>query len=167
VRMLVVEDDPLIWEFVLEALRNRGYDVVPRKQRRGGMTWCKRRVPGVLVTVRFSGGNIRLPNRPRRNPLRRRREPGDQSCPRAVFRLAHFRRGTACPNAPPDKPRGNAIERKAEPFCPCLRRVGGPSPLPYQRTRSRQFPRRRCRTLIMSGVVPASARRSRQNKPGL
>ena len=56
-RILVVEDDPLIREFVVEALREEGYEVIHAANGEQALAWCKRRVADVLVT------DIRLPGR--------------------------------------------------------------------------------------------------------
>ena len=57
VRVLVVEDDPLIREFVVEALREAGYHVVHASTGEEAMDWCKRRFADVLVT------DIQLPGK--------------------------------------------------------------------------------------------------------
>ncbi|MGY3356403.1 DNA-binding response OmpR family regulator [Bradyrhizobium sp. GM0.4] len=54
-RILVVEDDPLIREFVVEALREAGYEVIHASNGEDALAWCGRRVADVLVT------DIRLP----------------------------------------------------------------------------------------------------------
>lgn len=52
-RILVVEDDSLIREFVVEALREQGFEVIHEEE---ALEWCKRQVADVLVTdVRLSG----------------------------------------------------------------------------------------------------------------
>ena len=56
-RILVVEDDPLIREFVVEALREEGYEVIHAANGEQALAWCKRRVADVLVT------DIKLPGR--------------------------------------------------------------------------------------------------------
>jgi DNA-binding NtrC family response regulator len=43
VRILVVEDDPLIREIVVEALREEGYDVIHASNGEEAMAWCWRR----------------------------------------------------------------------------------------------------------------------------
>jgi DNA-binding NtrC family response regulator len=53
--VLLVEDDPLIREFVVEALRDAGYHVIQASTAEEALAWCKRRVADVLVT------GIRLP----------------------------------------------------------------------------------------------------------
>jgi DNA-binding response OmpR family regulator len=55
VSILLVEDDPLIREFVVEALREAGYHVIHASTGEEALAWCKRRVPNVLVT------DVRLP----------------------------------------------------------------------------------------------------------
>ena len=54
-RILVVEDDPLIREFVVETLREEGYDVVHASNGEEALAWCKRQAADVLIT------DIRLP----------------------------------------------------------------------------------------------------------
>ncbi|MCK1331391.1 response regulator [Bradyrhizobium sp. CW9] len=54
-RILVVEDDPLIREFVVEALREEGYEVIHAANGEDALAWCGRRVADVLVT------DVRLP----------------------------------------------------------------------------------------------------------
>jgi len=56
VRILVVEDDSLIREFVVEALREQGFEVIHASDGEEALEWCKRQVADVLVTdVRLSG----------------------------------------------------------------------------------------------------------------
>ena len=56
-RILVVEDDALIREFVVEALREEGYDVIHAANGEEALAWCGRQVADVLVTdVRLPGG---------------------------------------------------------------------------------------------------------------
>jgi CheY-like chemotaxis protein len=50
VRILVVEDDALIREFVVEALREEGYEVIHAANGEEALTWCGRRVADVLIT---------------------------------------------------------------------------------------------------------------------
>jgi len=57
VRILVVEDDPLIREFVVEALREEGYQVIHAANGEDALAWCGRQVADVLVT------DVRLPGR--------------------------------------------------------------------------------------------------------
>ena len=55
-RILVVEDDSLIREFVVEALREQGFEVIHASDGEEALEWCKRQVADVLVTdVRLSG----------------------------------------------------------------------------------------------------------------
>ncbi|WP_094184077.1 response regulator transcription factor [Bradyrhizobium japonicum] len=56
-RILVVEDDPLIREFVVEALREEGYQVIHAANGEDALAWCGRQVADVLVT------DVRLPGR--------------------------------------------------------------------------------------------------------
>nr|WP_283842096.1 response regulator [Bradyrhizobium sp. KB893862 SZCCT0404] len=57
VRILVVEDDALIREFVVEALREERYDVIHAANGEEALAWCGRRVADVLTTdVRLPGG---------------------------------------------------------------------------------------------------------------
>ena len=55
VSVLLVEDDPLIREFVVEALREAGYHVIHASTGEEALEWCKRRAADVLVT------DVRLP----------------------------------------------------------------------------------------------------------
>jgi DNA-binding response OmpR family regulator len=54
-RVLVVEDDLLVREIVVEALRDAGFDVIQASDGEEALTWCSQRVADVLVT------DIRLP----------------------------------------------------------------------------------------------------------
>ncbi|HWF09641.1 MAG TPA: response regulator, partial [Bryobacteraceae bacterium] len=56
-RVLLVEDDPLIREIVVEALRDAGFDVIQAADGEEALTWCRQRVADVLVT------DIRLPGK--------------------------------------------------------------------------------------------------------
>jgi DNA-binding response OmpR family regulator len=57
VRILVVEDDALIREFVVEALREEGFDVIHASDGEEALRWCERRVADVLVTdLKLPGG---------------------------------------------------------------------------------------------------------------
>jgi CheY-like chemotaxis protein len=57
VRILVVEDDALIREFVVEALREEGYDVIHAANGTEALAWCERQVADVLITdVKLPGG---------------------------------------------------------------------------------------------------------------
>ncbi|QQO16858.1 response regulator [Bradyrhizobium diazoefficiens] len=53
--VLLVEDDPLIREFVVEALREAGYHVIHASTGEEALAWCKRHAADVL------GTDIRLP----------------------------------------------------------------------------------------------------------
>lgn len=53
--VLFVEDDPLIREFVVEALRDAGYHVIHASTGEEALAWCQRHAADVLVT------DIRLP----------------------------------------------------------------------------------------------------------
>ena len=57
-RILVVEDDPLIREFVAEALREAGFDVVHAAHGEEALEWCRRRFADVLVTDVRLPGNV-------------------------------------------------------------------------------------------------------------
>jgi CheY-like chemotaxis protein len=57
VSVLLVEDDPLIREFVVEALREAGYHVIHASTGEEALALCKRHVADVLVT------DIRLPGK--------------------------------------------------------------------------------------------------------
>ena len=50
VRILVVEDDPLIREFTVEALREEGYDVIHASTGEEALAWCMRQAADVFVT---------------------------------------------------------------------------------------------------------------------
>lgn len=55
--VLLVEDDPLIREFVVEALRDAGYHVIHASTGEEALAWCKRHAADVLVTdIRLPGG---------------------------------------------------------------------------------------------------------------
>jgi DNA-binding response OmpR family regulator len=41
-RILVVEDDPLVREFVVEALCDEGYDVIDAANGEEALAWCRR-----------------------------------------------------------------------------------------------------------------------------
>jgi DNA-binding response OmpR family regulator len=58
VSVLLVEDDPLIREFVVEALRDAGYHVIHASTVEEALDWCKRHVVDVLVTDVRLPGNI-------------------------------------------------------------------------------------------------------------
>ena len=56
-RILVVEDDVLIREFVVEVLREEGFDVIHASNGEEALQWCKRKAADVLVTdVKLPGG---------------------------------------------------------------------------------------------------------------
>jgi DNA-binding response OmpR family regulator len=57
VRILLVEDDPLISELVGESLRDHGYEVIHASDGEEALAWCRRRVADVLIT------DIRLPGK--------------------------------------------------------------------------------------------------------
>jgi DNA-binding response OmpR family regulator len=50
VRILLVEDDPLIREFVVEALREEGFRVVHAANGEDALAWYGRRVVDLLIT---------------------------------------------------------------------------------------------------------------------
>jgi DNA-binding response OmpR family regulator len=54
----VVEDDPLIREFVVEALREEGYEVIHAANGEDALAWCGRRVADVLITDIKLPGNV-------------------------------------------------------------------------------------------------------------
>ena len=54
-RILFVEDDPLIREFTAEALRDEGYEVIQASNGDEALEWCKQQIADLLVT------DIRLP----------------------------------------------------------------------------------------------------------
>lgn len=56
-RILVVEDEPLVREFVVEALREEGHHVIHAADGEEALAWCKRKVEEVLIT------DIRLPGK--------------------------------------------------------------------------------------------------------
>ncbi|WP_349630658.1 MULTISPECIES: response regulator [Bradyrhizobium] len=58
VRILLVEDDPLIREFVVDALREAGFHVVHASTGEEAMAWCTRQFADVLVTDIRLPGNI-------------------------------------------------------------------------------------------------------------
>ncbi len=55
VSVLLIEDDPLIRELIVEALREAGYHVIHVSTGEEALAWCKRHVADVLVT------DVRLP----------------------------------------------------------------------------------------------------------
>jgi CheY-like chemotaxis protein len=54
-RILFVEDDPLIREFTAEVLRGEGHDVIQASNGNEALEWCKQQIADLLVT------DIRLP----------------------------------------------------------------------------------------------------------
>lgn len=56
-RVLIVEDDPLIREFTVDALREEGFEVFQASDGEEALAWCKQRIADVLVT------DIRLPGK--------------------------------------------------------------------------------------------------------
>ena len=56
-RVLLVEDDPLIREFIVEALREEGYEVIHAADGDQAMAWCGRQAADVLVT------DVKLPGK--------------------------------------------------------------------------------------------------------
>lgn len=50
VRILLVEDDPLIREFVVEALREEGFHVLHAANGEEALAWCGRQVVDLLIT---------------------------------------------------------------------------------------------------------------------
>ena len=56
-RILVVEDDPRIREFVVEALREEGFDVIHAADGEQALAWCGRQAADVLVT------DVKLPGK--------------------------------------------------------------------------------------------------------
>ena len=57
-RILIVEDDPLIREFVVEALREEGFDVIHAANGEEALAWCGRRVADVLITDIMLAGSV-------------------------------------------------------------------------------------------------------------
>lgn len=57
-RILLVEHDPLIREFVVEALREAGYQVVHASTGEEALDWCRRQFADVLVTDVVLPGKI-------------------------------------------------------------------------------------------------------------
>jgi DNA-binding NtrC family response regulator len=56
-RILVVEDDPLVRELLVEALREHGYEVIHAANGEQALAWCTRHIADVLVTdIRLPGG---------------------------------------------------------------------------------------------------------------
>jgi CheY-like chemotaxis protein len=53
----VVEDDPLVRELVVEALREEGYEIIHAANGEQALAWCKRYIADVLVAdIRLPGG---------------------------------------------------------------------------------------------------------------
>lgn len=57
-RILVVEDDALIREFVVEALREEGYVVIHAANGEEALAWCGRQAADVLITAVKLPGDI-------------------------------------------------------------------------------------------------------------
>ena len=57
-RILVVEDDPFIREFMVEALREEGFDVIHAANGEEALAWCGRRVADVLITDIMLSGSV-------------------------------------------------------------------------------------------------------------
>lgn len=57
-RILVVEDDPLIREFVVEALREEGFYVIHAATGEEAMIWCGQRAADVLITDIMLPGKV-------------------------------------------------------------------------------------------------------------
>lgn len=56
-RILMVEDDPLVRELVVDALREEGYEVFHASNGEQALALCKRQIADVLVTdIRLPGG---------------------------------------------------------------------------------------------------------------
>ncbi|QOZ32835.1 response regulator [Bradyrhizobium sp. CCBAU 53421] len=54
--ILVVEDDPLVREFVVETLREESYHVIPAADGEEALKWCRQRIANLLITdVKLSG----------------------------------------------------------------------------------------------------------------
>ncbi|WP_245313787.1 response regulator [Bradyrhizobium elkanii] len=49
--VLLIEDDPLIRELIVKALREAGYHVIHVSTGEEALAWCKRHVADVLVTM--------------------------------------------------------------------------------------------------------------------
>ncbi|WFU57727.1 response regulator [Bradyrhizobium pachyrhizi] len=56
-RILVVEDDPLIRELVVDVLRAEGHNVIQAADGEEALVWCSRKIADVLIT------DIRLPGK--------------------------------------------------------------------------------------------------------
>ncbi|MGO4513527.1 response regulator transcription factor [Bradyrhizobium sp. 2TAF36] len=85
--VLLVEDDPLIREFVVEALREAGYHVIYASTGEEALAWCKRHAADVLVT------DVRLPGQVDRWQIAERCREQDPDCrsstPRASLPPLH------------------------------------------------------------------------------
>jgi CheY-like chemotaxis protein len=57
VRILFVEDDPVVRELVVEALREEGHYVIHASNGEEALAWCRRQVADVLVT------DVKLPGK--------------------------------------------------------------------------------------------------------
>ena len=57
-RILLVEDDPLIRELVVEALREEGFHVLHAANGEEALAWCGRRVVDLLITDVKLPGNV-------------------------------------------------------------------------------------------------------------
>lgn len=56
-RVLVVEDDLLVRELAVEALREEGYEVIHAANGEQALAWCKGQIVDVLITdIRLPGG---------------------------------------------------------------------------------------------------------------
>ncbi|MDX3967640.1 MAG: response regulator [Bradyrhizobium sp.] len=57
-RILVVEDDPLVRELAVEALREEGNEVIHAANGEQALALCKRQIADALVTdIRLPGGD--------------------------------------------------------------------------------------------------------------
>jgi len=63
VRILIVEDDPLIREFVVEALREEGYEVIHAANGEEALAWCGKRVAGLPSDFPRAGKSTSVPLR--------------------------------------------------------------------------------------------------------
>jgi CheY-like chemotaxis protein len=64
VQILFVEDDPLIREFVVEALHDEGFHVIQAGDGEEALAWCMQRVADVLVTdIQLPGPDRRVADR--------------------------------------------------------------------------------------------------------
>jgi len=60
VRILVVEDDPLIREFTVEALREEGHEVIHASTGEEAVAWCMRQTGFSPVVARPVSGSLSL-----------------------------------------------------------------------------------------------------------